>query len=306
MASFPPASNLKKLQSLIHAHTVSSLNTTDTLLLRASKLFSTPAGIDSALLTLQYTLKFASKRLQARLESQLAALAESIASKAEGALLPGETIVAEVPSPPGAKRIAKLSEGAGNLSAKISDVRMFMRLWGLLGMYAWARSTYAAPPKDTILKAIAWGQITVMTAFQFLENAVYLASQGVLNGEGWLGEAGARRKGDWMVKSCQCWVAYIGLDFVRLGYEWYKERNGLNEEVVSGNVEKEKEFKMAALQRTKDRNALWWRQFVKQAAYSPMALHYSVTTPLISDTTIGWTGMIAGISGLMHLWRQTA
>ncbi|KAA6411926.1 MAG: hypothetical protein FRX48_04076 [Lasallia pustulata] len=63
----------------------------------------------------------------------------------------------------------------------IDGFRILLRLWGLLGILAWAKSVSETPPHDTILHTIAWAQILVNALYQLLENGAYLASHQVLS-----------------------------------------------------------------------------------------------------------------------------
>lgn len=93
---------------------------TDAFLAHLQRAMATPAGIDTVLLLVCYT-------------SRLAA----------SALSPG-SILPVIPKHPAlSARAAALAVRLRALSALLSDARMFLRLWALLGLYAWAKRSLA-------------------------------------------------------------------------------------------------------------------------------------------------------------------
>lgn len=273
-----------------------SLRSADTKLLRLAQVLSTPAGIDSALCTVNYTLTFVRTGLQAHLESKLRSLALGIAAKASQALLPGEALVASVPPTPHIQRLTRATDASKKLEELISDFRIFVRMWGLLDLYLWGRDTYVNPPRDRVVKTITWVQVLVNVLFQYLENGAYLASKGILNTDGWSGDAGAKRQTWWWVWSSRFWAAHVGLEFVRLGYLWHQD---------SKQAQAEGEEKEDKLARRKKYEA-WWRQAISNAAYAPLTIHWSLEEGCVSDGWVGFCGMVAGGVGLRERWRQTA
>jgi len=273
------------------------LRRTDILLLRLHALLSTPSGIDRTLCTLSYTLTFLHARLSPLLTLRLSRLAASIASKASDALLPGETLIASLPAPTSIALLSRTTTSLKSLAALIADFRIFIRLWGLLGIYAWARDTWASPPADAVLRRITWAQVGVNAAYQVLENGAYLASHGVLVSEGWVGERGARRQARWWVWSSRFWAAHVGLEFLRLGYLWRKQHSRRS---TDGEGEKEDKIERKAEQE------LWWRDLVSNAAYGPLTVHWSLEEGCLSESWVGLLGMVAGGVGLRERWRATA
>lgn len=272
---------------------------TDTTLTRLSTLLSTPRGIDVTLCTLSYTLQLLAALTRRYLDAKLASIAETLVEKAEPLLLPGESLTATFPAPKKFERLAKLMTGMKTLNGVIADYRIFVRLWGMLGLYTWARGTWNSPlgkdasTKEKIVRGVAWGEIASLVAFQILENGAYLSSKGVLTSDAWAGEAGKRRETKWWVWSCRFWCAYVVLEGVRLGTErYYRE-----EKVQSG--EKEEKIAKEAEKR------LWWRDVISNTGYFPMTLHWSVEEGIFSDVAVGVFGMIAGGANLWDAWRGT-
>jgi hypothetical protein len=89
---------------------------------------------------------------------------------------------------------------------------MFLRLWGLVGIYEWGKTSLHKPPKDAILKTILFSQIMANTVFQICENVAYLNKLGLVN-------VGKRLEGQLWLWSTRCWAMHIFLDFVRLERE---------------------------------------------------------------------------------------
>lgn len=86
---------------------------------------------------------------------------------------------------------------------------MFMRLWGLLGMYQWGAGTLRDPPADPVVRGLILGQVAVNTCYQVLENLAYLNQHALLG-------FSKRTEGRMWIWSTRCWVAHITMDFIRL------------------------------------------------------------------------------------------
>lgn len=287
---------------------LTAAKSSDSLLLRLSRLFSTPSGTDSLLCTLGYTLTLLHSLLNHALTARLTSLATSIASKASEALLPGETLITTFPAPPSTQLLAHATTSSKALADLISDYRIFVRLWGLFGIYSWGRGTWTTPlaagagRKEKLLRAVTWGQVAACAAYQVLENGAYLASKGVLNTAGWSGEVGAKRQARWWVWSCRFWAAHVGLEGVRLGALWYYRRK---EEEGMGVGDGEKEEKLSREERRKE-DRVWWRDAVSNMAYAPLTVHWSVEEGVVGEAWVGFLGMVAGAVALREEWRHTA
>ncbi|KAF8243247.1 hypothetical protein K440DRAFT_562246, partial [Wilcoxina mikolae CBS 423.85] len=197
-----------------------------------SSLLSTPSGIDRLLNLIFYLATFLAPQL-----SRLALL-----------------LTIKLPTP---------------IPLIVSDVRKFMRLWGLLGMYNWGMDTLRNPPEDPVVKGLVLAQVAVNTSFQVLENMAYLNKYAILSyskkTEGWM----------WMW-STRCWAAHIVLEFFRLERIRRKAREN------------------------------WKKAWICNAANAPLSFHWSMEEGFISDTTIGLLGSIAGVIGLRDAWRNSA
>ncbi|TGZ83032.1 hypothetical protein EX30DRAFT_146838 [Ascodesmis nigricans] len=241
---------------------------TSALIARINRLLSTPQGIDRTLSLLYYLSTLVSPQL-----ARLAALT---------------TIKLPTPVPllvltPTAEHLAVLSTRVKAVASKISDVRMFLRLWGLFGMYAWAQSHIAAPPTDRIVNYLVSAQIGVNTIYQILENLAYL------NGLNIVGFS-KKTEGKMWIWSTRCWAAHIVLEFLRLERVRYMRA---------------KKRKRSGSKEDKEETVAWRKAWVSNAAYLPLSLHWSTEKGLISDTAIGAFGVIASGIGFRETWRKT-
>jgi hypothetical protein len=284
---------------------------TDRFLLRLSKLLSTPTGTDILLCTVGYTLELVQALGSHLLERRLSAIAADIAEKANDVLFPGEALIAELPAPASTKLLAHAVGSSKALGEVISDFRIFVRLWGLMGIYTWTRGVLTEPlprdasPQQRLLRSITWLQIVSGWTFQILENGAYLSSKGVLTATSWSGSAGKARETQWWVWSSRFWAAHVGLEFVRLYALWLYQNQGTSDGEKEKLGDGEKEGKLLAAEKKKE-DWLWWRDLVSNVAYFPMTLHWSVEEGLLSGAGVGICGMIAGGSLLVDAWKQTA
>jgi hypothetical protein len=261
----------------------------DRTLARLSKILSTPSGTDRLLATTCYTLTLLSATINATLTKNVQRVAEQFADKAAAALEPGESVIATFTTPPLTASLANLSKSSAKLAGLISDFRIFTRLWGLLGLYAWGKATYLSPPTDPVLKRIAYSQVFVNTIFQILENRAYLASKNIIT------RLPAQQGSDW-IWSSRFWMAHVSLDFIRL-YRTRVLRNKRSSEAKAGDEE--------AKVQIKKEESTWWREFIVDACYLPLTIHWS-TDGILSQAQVGLLGTAAGATGLRHMWRQIA
>ncbi|CAD6589378.1 MAG: hypothetical protein ASARMPREDX12_003752 [Alectoria sarmentosa] len=278
MASSP--SPLPKTLAHLRASLPSYLSKTNAHVAHIDRLLSRTSTLDKTLLTVSYTLHL--------LHSILAKTPQISASRLTTSLTP--------------------------LTAIFDDFRVFLRLWGLLGIYSWGVSTYITPPGDGIVRAITWGQVVACALYQGLENGAYLAGKGVL---GWKKERTARA---WMW-SGRAWCAYVALELARLGYEWGElkgqdlgrrrrksvDLRGIDDEGEA--VEKgELELRMDKVEDEglRERWGKWYREVGVNVAYAPMTVHYSLEDGILGEGAIGGLGAVVGALSIEQAWRETA
>lgn len=255
------------------------------------RVLATPAGTDRFLMTICYTTLAASTALSKLSTHQLRQTARRLIEAAIS--LPPDTTVlintSALPTP----RLLRLSKSLEALSSLISDFRIFVRLWGLLDIWQWGSGLLQNPPADKTLENIAWAQVAVNAAYQWLENGAYLSSKGVM---GWSAD---KQNNAWLWSS-RFWAAHVGLDLYKLLYQERKRRT----RKPVGDQYGEEELNLK-LQERKERVA-WKRMMIVNLAYAPLTVHWSLEEGLCSDGWVGALGSIAGIAGLRELWRITA
>lgn len=282
----PPVPSLKSLQSWLPLYAKRA----DKTITQLSRIFSTPSGTDKFLLVLGYSSLAASSILKSISLHSLQNAARKLVS-AVTSLPPNTTVIidtAAIRTP----RLLRLSQSLKALSDLIGDFRIFVRLWGLLGIWQWGKSLLNNPPADLTLKRIAWAQVFVNVLYQYLENVAYLASKGVL---GW----SAERQGRAWVWSSRFWAAHVGLEFWRLGYE-RAVRQAQRKKIENENLETKEHLK----ERTATAANSWSRDMVVNLAYAPLTVHWSLEKGFIGDMWVGVLGTAAGAAGLAELWKD--
>ncbi|TVY23115.1 Uncharacterized protein LHYA1_G008106 [Lachnellula hyalina] len=278
----PPIPSIQTLKSWAPLY----LSKTDRTITHLNKILSTPSGTDSFLCTLRYTTLLSSVLLSSisisRIHKQALALIETAIS-----LPPNTTVIIDTSSIP-SSRLLVTAQRLKALSSLISDFRIFARLWGLLGLWAWGKSVWLEPSKDKVLARIAYAQVFVNVCYQYLENGAYLSSKGAL---GWNGE----KQGRAWVWSSRFWMAHTVLDLGKLYHEWQVRRG------KSGKGDEEVEEKSEEAWRR-----LWKKQLVVDLAYAPLTVHYSLENGLMGDFLVALSGSVAGLTGFRYLWRNTS
>jgi len=178
----------------------------------------------------------------------------------------------------------------------ISDFRIFARLFGLLGIWTWAKDVWHTPPADAVEEKIVKAQVIVNVFFQILENGAYLASKNVLN---W---SESKQNKAWLWSS-RFWATHVLLEFWRLGRVW---RMRVKDTGIDGAEEKmtgkEGEIELKEREWTKE----WIKSLVVNAAWAPLTIHWSTDGGLISDAWVGAFGSLAGIVGVGRLLRNAS
>ncbi|KAF1846988.1 uncharacterized protein K460DRAFT_363103 [Cucurbitaria berberidis CBS 394.84] len=305
---------LQRLRFLLLRYLAKAARSTDSTLLRLSKLLSTPGDTDVLLCTTSYTLTLVHALLSRLLEKKLANVAVDIAEKANGILLPGETLIATLPAPTSTKLLAMTVGSSKAIADTISDYRVFVRMWSMLGLYTWARATYLEPlpadasRKEHVLRGLTWTAIASCVGCQVFENGAYLSSKGALTSARWTGDVGKARENKWWMWSSQLWAAYVGVELVRLGVARYypSPSQDLTQTPPGDDGEKEDKIKIEErISAEKLEKWLWYKDLVSNLAYAPMTLHWSVEEGLLSDWGVGACGMVAGGAQLADAWRRT-
>lgn len=238
---------------------------------------------------------FVHSRLTRILELRYEKLALSIASKASGALLPGETMVAHIEAPH--LRLTQWCAGVKSLGDATEDVRLFLRLFGLLGVYTWAKETYVKEHRDPAIKVLLWARIGAYSGFQIFENLAYLVRRGVLRGD-----RATANEAKWWAWSGRFWVAEVVLELLRLARVRqlrYNEEFGAEKVVDDGVV-------TVQSQKLKEK---WWSDLYAYGGWLLPGIHFSFLDEEHSPVTEAWmgaSGTMPGLIGLREAWRETA
>ncbi|KAB5558101.1 hypothetical protein GE09DRAFT_100423 [Coniochaeta sp. 2T2.1] len=267
----------------------------DAFLSHLNRCLSTPSGIDTVLLFLCYTSRFSSSLLSGlatralhRSASEWVALVS--ASNRTTVLLATDS--KQLPATAAAAAGLVLAKRLGNLSSLLSEARTILRLWGLLGMYFWAKrlltQTFSSSkttekeggqPKPTTLDTVInYSQLTICIVFQALENGAYLSSKGVM---GW-----SPATQGWAMKwSARLWGLYVGVELGKLAAE--KVGGGVKSRDVKGR-------------------AAWKSAFVRNMAWAPLTVHWGSDRGLVADWMVGALASVPGFIQMGELWAETA
>ncbi|KAI0180903.1 hypothetical protein GGR52DRAFT_583359 [Hypoxylon sp. FL1284] len=293
---------------------------TDAFLAHLQRCLQTPSGVDTALLFVCYAARLSASVLEAGTRPALARRARALLALA-AALPPSAVLVlpARLLPSSGSALVLELARRLRALSAMLSDARTFLRLWGLLNMYFWARrlvvrwresrarkqqgeksdekgvaAATATGADDPVETAISWAQLGACVVFQSLENGAYLSSKGVL---GWPAAA-QRRAGLW---SARFWAAFVGAEVGRLVWEARRRGRRTRAERFAGGRT------AAEVQRDEDDwSAAWRKALARNLAWAPLTLHWSSETGLLSEMAVGAIACVPGVIQMRDLWARTA
>ncbi|RFU27257.1 hypothetical protein B7463_g9072, partial [Scytalidium lignicola] len=270
------------------------LKKSDRAIEKLSRILETSSGTDTVLLTVCYTSLLSSTLLKSLSIRQLQRAVRQIIEKAIS-LPPNTTVVIDTSSIP-PSRLLIASERLKAFSEVISDFRIFVRLWGLIGVWKWGKGVWNNPPKDGLVRSIAYAQVLSILIYQYLENGAYLATKGVLK---WSKE----KENNVWIWSSRFWMAFVGLDLIRLIREYTLKRKRSVAEETSTDGEKKK---ISTEQEETEWVATWRRELIVNLAWAPLTLHWSLETGLVSDFWVGLFGSVAGVVGLKRLWEITS
>jgi len=259
-------------------HSLFSLPTTDSRVAHLNKILATSSGVDTTLTLVGYSLSFVASQIPHLEALSLRAHASpSLSSNAPKT----QALASGVVSP-----LTNLAISTKTLAGMCSDFRAFTRLWGLLGVYASVRKLQSAPPADSVLHGLAWSQTLSLAAYLVYENGYYLAAKGVLRG--WSAEKQKR----WAKTSLRMFLMYLILDWVKL----FRMRQ----------LREEKKAKEGGVEATKEEEAVWRRTATMDAAYTPVAMHWSSPNGMLSDAWVGALMSVVGLIKFKTAWAQTA
>ncbi|KAI8954626.1 hypothetical protein F4801DRAFT_479489 [Xylaria longipes] len=282
----------------------------DAFLAHLQRCLSTPTGIDTVLLFVCYSSRLTSAVLTTLVQPALQRSAERLIALAS-ALPPSATLVFNAKTLPstGVALVLELAKRLRALSGLTSEARTILRLWGLLGMYFWGRRLIlkwrqskqqqaetggGGDSSSKLETSIAWSQLAACVVFQALENGVYLSSKGVL---GWA-PATQAKAARW---SARFWGSFVGLELVRLLCESSRRGRRTRADKFAGGKT------VAVVEREEREWADTWRKtVVRNLAWAPLTLHWSLEKGLVSEMAVGALASIPSVLQIRDLWRNTA
>ncbi|KAK4123574.1 hypothetical protein N657DRAFT_534523, partial [Parathielavia appendiculata] len=309
-SSAPPSRTPKRQPLPLGALMAALPSNVDAFLTRLDKCLSTPSGIDTVMLFLCYTSKLGASVLSSLSQSALRRSAREWIALV-GSLPRGTTVVFSSPAaataatggktalPAAAALALVLSKRLSALSSLLSEARMILRLWALLGMYFWARrlvrATFSSsssnsskqpsekelpppPAPGKLGTLLEYVRLALCVIFQSLENGAYLSSRGVLS---WT----PAQQGKAYKWSARFWAAYVGIELGRLAAARFGP-----------------EFRA----RTAREKSQWAKNAARQLAWAPLTLHWGSDKGLVSETTVGLLASIPGVIQMRDLWASTA
>ena len=285
----------------------------DAFLSHLQRCLSTPSGIDTTALFLCYSSRLSAAVLESltgpvvqRSASQFIALAS--------ALPPYTTILftsKSLPSfSPSAALLLDIAKRLRAFSGMLSEARTFLRLWGLLNMYFWARGLIlrlraarqqvqsekeagGSAKLDKLEESFSVTQLVACIIFQSLENGAYLAQKGVLSWQ-------PANIGKAMRLSARFWGCFVGLKIGELFYDAWKRSQRTAAERLGDRT-------VAVMEQEESAWTNEWRKtVVRQLAWFPLTIHWSLEQGIFSDMTVGAIASIPGMVQMRDLWAKTA
>ncbi|KAL2889633.1 hypothetical protein HOO65_020175 [Ceratocystis lukuohia] len=265
----------------------------DSFLQHLHRCLATPAGIDTVLQLICYVSKLTASLADSFAEASV----QKAASRFASLMLTIPYTSIDMPAPKGAARALRISASLKALSALLSEGRMFMRLWALVGMYVRAKTlvtkaltkssgkdaSKATRSEEGVDKMIAWVQLVSGVGLQFLENRAYLAQKKVIN----LPPASIA----WAIKwSTRMWAVYVGSELGRLLVERSRKKHGID----------------AASEEHKAWRENWNSAFLRNLAWAPLTVSWSMEQGFAGEAGVGLLASIPGIIQARQLWKDTA
>lgn len=320
-ASTPSPSPTKATTHHLFALLRSLPKSTDAFLTHLQRCLATPQGVDTTLLFICYTSRL-SGALLATLSRSLLLHSSNKSARDLVALLftlpPKTTIVFSPAAGAGAATSSKPAQTAAaqlaallaarlkSLGGLASEARTIARLWGLLGMYFWAKrltsqlfSKPSSPNESSsrLTTLISWAQLLSCTAFQYLENGAYLSGKGVL---GWT----PKEQGRAYVVGARFLGVHTALELGKLLAQIVVANNN-NKRPAAAVAGDEKSGEVQTSEEKAQAEAVR-RSMAINLAWTPLTLHWSTEGGFLSEAAVGLGGCIPGVIQMSKLWRETA
>lgn len=206
------------------------------------------------------------------------------------------------------------------LSSLVSETRFTLRLLGLVSAWKWGSDAVRSPPKDRVLRAIAFLQVLTYVLYQSLENLAYLASKGIAGKrlvDRWGGGVDA-----WYLWSTRAWLGHVVLDFIKLGRESAllskakEQQQAINytpaaDEIATTTtttlLDSVKKKKKKTTDDDEEEVRKWRKTLLNNLIWAPLYVHWSLERGIgVPESLTGLVGLIAGAWGLHDSWKATA
>jgi hypothetical protein len=262
----------------------------DAFLSHLHRVVQTRSGNDLTLLWLTYTSNLTGDLLNLIAQPPAAAtnnaILRTILSLTGVILRPGS-----LPAAVALQLAARFKALAGTLS----EVRVFGRLWGLLGIYFGAKAaaekrraagSKGASPDARFDAFISHAQLISLVVYQSLENLSYLSNRKVIPLSPYL----TGRLGKWSVRS---WMVYIGLELGKMLVE--RAKRVPNRAYDAEAVKEEKEWRTN-----------WHKEFLRTLAWAPLTVNWSVEQPFLPSLAVSALAFYPSMGMMKDLWKAKA
>lgn len=262
-------STISMTSIVTHPSVPSALFKPSPFLDRLTKWLSSVLGTDQLIMLIQYSLDIIIHHMNIQTRERLIAL-----------LLKHFASLGIAPTPNVLPTPSALATRLKLLSEKLADVRIFLRLHGIIPTYQWLLSTHASPPEDPTIALVTKLQTYANMLYFPLENAAYLSSHSII-------PMNKSTELSLWIWSARFWAAHVLLDLIRLGRERQIMKKGKTKETVAQDEKK------------------WWAQLFADLAYAPISIHYSLENGLgFKDVELGYLGVVAAVASIYSVWQQ--
>ncbi|AOW02340.1 hypothetical protein B0I72DRAFT_141444 [Yarrowia lipolytica] len=212
-----------------------------------------------------------------------------------------------------ASDLTGVADSLGVLSGLISDIRIFNRLWGLVGLISWGISEYDAQQKpldvndpyikyDKAVRVITALQVWSNLFYQPLENVAYLGMHKILP------VSDAAQNSLWL-HSSKLWALHVVLELIRLVVEIRRNVKRQSIEKKAGKTTTTTDTKACNCTKLlpnflKGLGDQWWRDLVINLAYLPLTAHWSIDGGIVDNLIVGFLGASAAAANVGWKWKK--
>ncbi|TPX42482.1 hypothetical protein SeMB42_g01461 [Synchytrium endobioticum] len=193
-----------------------------------------------------------------------------------------------------------------NLVAPAADTRMLLRYYGLVPMCQWIVYSEAHPAPTAYLRLLTRLQNIANIIYYPLEHVYWLGAHGIVP----MSSAVRDRVGLW---SSRFWALYVILYFAQLLEEHAmlvskemalekKWNAGPGKKTVDADAGMAKQQILVQRVAVWDERKTWMINFVINAAYFPLTIHWSIDNSPFPDIGVGVCGTVAALAQMYTAW----